>query len=92
MKNKSTKYRIRVTQKDINNGDPCEPYSCPVALALKRKFPDDLVEVTGGELGDIQIGESNQWKASPAVNKFITDFDSSCKSVKPFRFTLTKLS
>lgn len=37
---------IKVTQEDIDNGIPESSRSCPIALAVKRQFPDwDYVNV-----------------------------------------------
>ena len=32
-----------MTQQDIENGEKQEPESCPIALAVKREFPDNIV-------------------------------------------------
>jgi len=43
------KHIIKVTKKDIQNGEPGDCQKCAIALALKREFPDKKVEVRAVE-------------------------------------------
>ena len=51
------KVRIDVTQDDIKNGESAEPCSCPIALAINRRFPllagGAYVDVDAVQLGII---------------------------------------
>jgi hypothetical protein len=74
---------IRVTQKDIDNGIQSDPYCCPVALAVKRKYPDKCVCVLGSSV----FINHKRHSVSHNVWDFEVDFDLG-REVKPFRFKL----
>lgn len=81
---------IEVTQDDINNGIPNSEHSCPVAIALKRVFPDRRVSVNEDSL--MLYEEINEVcvrriiKGTPSeVQAFILDFDDDV-AVEPFSF------
>jgi len=46
---------IQVTQQDIDNGVPNDCYNCAVALALKREYKTDDVEVTAPDYYDVSL-------------------------------------
>lgn len=76
--------QITLTQEDIKNGFAGSSTSCPVALALRRAFPEDGIQVDGVSLiiGDHEIDVTD------AVGYFIENFDSGDEPVKPFTFTV----
>jgi len=79
--------KIRVSAKDIKNGERDNCSNCPVALAVRRVFDaDETIEVDGEE---ILIMSSPYCDISlpPIVRKFVSDFDAGMK-VKPFTFYL----
>ena len=77
------KIRIRVTQKDIDEGADCSPDFCPIALSLKRRG-----------FGRVQVGTTG-WFPTARVEYplpsdaayFITAFDEG-HPVEPCWFTL----
>lgn len=80
--------RVEITKEDIDNGTPCSNYSCPIALALKRYYPDKVISV--GKLWISIEGvyyKLRYYKDSPIVRKFIQDFDHGM-FVEPFSFDL----
>lgn len=79
-----TTTQITVTQDDIDRGLQGARKHCPVALALRRVFPQGGILVEG-EL--LSIG-SCVWFPSRTVRDFIEDFDEGDKQVEPFAFTL----
>ena len=96
----NTKYlgTVEVTQDDINNGD-VNGQSCPIALALKRTFYDDMSYPTSSiELWVPQPKYESEFKVKyqrlrmpRSVKRFITKFDGVCVTpqrdkVKPFKF------
>lgn len=84
------KKRIRVTAKDIGEGERFDAGKCPVAKAIMRTLKGDSVAVDGhgmvfcDEHGN-EIG--NEIRFPEAVERFVKDFDCH-KIVKPFSFTL----
>ncbi len=82
--NKIKKFRLYVGKKDIQNGIRYEEASCPIALALKRKFKTDNVEVYGPS--EIII-DNVYYYDDDAVGKFISNFDRRL-TVKPTKFTI----
>lgn len=80
------KQKISVTAEDIQNGTPECEVSCPVALAVRRAFPEALdICVDGFEIrvGDVSV------KTPEAVSVFIADFDyEEDEDVKPFEFEI----
>ena len=78
------KLKIKVTQEDINNGEPCETMSCPVALALSRQlnlFNPVYVSYS-------YFSTDNKYVYLPrSVKRFIHRFDSG-EEVKPFNFII----
>lgn len=80
--------RINVSSRDILFGFPYESDYCPIAIALKRQFPDKDVSVS--ESGRIEIGDEVVFLSQKTLNKvvdFVKRFDSG-EDVKPFRFRI----
>lgn len=77
--------RIRVTQKDIDEGvrrSGC----CPIAQSLKRRgFTDVFV----GSSGRAWLGK--HWVVLPPAARFFILFFDNAVTVKPFSFTLPRL-
>lgn len=74
---------VYVTKADIKNGGRCSATGCPVALALKRRFKTNHVEVS-----HMSFSIGNQWFKRPEnVEEFVTTMDREGKSkVRPIRF------
>jgi hypothetical protein len=82
--------RIRVTQRDIDEGVQGNSFHCPVARAIKRAFNAaevwvrDIVIVT-------KAGVKETYVTPSAVQDFIERYDGAVlefESPKPFSFTL----
>jgi hypothetical protein len=84
--------RIRVTQKDIDEGVQGNSFHCPVARAVKREFEADKVWVR--EIIIVtKAGSRQTYVAPPAVEDFIESYDSAIlefESPKPFSFSLNR--
>jgi hypothetical protein len=82
--------RIRVTQRDIDEGVQSKCFHCPVARAVKRVFKASEVWVR--EIIVVKKAGSQQTYVTPtAAVDFIEWFDSAVlefESPKPFSFTL----
>lgn len=77
--------KIEVTQDDINNGQRSRCRFCPVALAIQRTFPDQLVTV-GNEAAEIGMC----FITFPTnASEFISAFDKGLK-VQPFTFEINE--
>ena len=76
--------RITVEAEDIRAGTRQKTTSCPVALALRRRFPDSHVYVLFrlATVGGLQYRMSDEAKYS------IVAFDSGL-TIEPFSFELT---
>jgi hypothetical protein len=86
---KEVDMRVYVSQKDIDNGTPSDPTSCPIARAIKRRYPQldyVLVEGESATLGDDFTDNETFWLPGIAI-RFIEDFDAR-KPVEPFEFEL----
>ena len=75
--------QIIIKQEDIDNGQSCEPNSCPFALAVRRAAKTDRVEVGVNDM--LLNGKSVPLPA--AAMQFIASFDCDDK-VFPTTFTL----
>jgi hypothetical protein len=82
--------RIRVTQRDIDEGVQGNSFHCPVARAVKRAlgagevWVREIIIVT-------KSGSPDSYVTPPAVTDFIERYDSAIlefESPKPFSFTL----
>jgi len=84
--------RIRVTQKDIDEGVQGNSFHCPVARAVKREFEADKVWVR--EIIIVtKAGSRQTYVAPPTVENFIESYDSAIlefESPKPFSFSLNR--
>ncbi len=82
--------RIRVTQRDIDEGVQSNCFHCPVARAVKRVFR--ATEVWVREIIIVtKAGAQRAYVTPTAAVDFIERFDSAmleCESPKPFSFTL----
>ena len=83
--------KVKVTKKDILEGNAGSAETCPIALALERKFgrkPCIAVSTSG-----ITIG-CKEYRVPEHIAEWIDDFDSAKKenrsTMKPFTFTLNE--
>ena len=67
--------RIRVTQREINDGVQGDCFHCPVALALKRAFNADSVWV-GQIIIVIKAGRRQAFVTPPEAEEFLEAYDS----------------
>lgn len=81
------KTKIKVTKKDIKRGEPTDPYSCPIALAVKRTLKVKQVCVTLGLVEflwkDVEIVAPLPIKAETFIDRFDEELE-----VEPFSFIL----
>src|SRR5260370_20763884 len=86
--------RIRVTQRDIDEGVQSNCFRCPVACAVKRVFK--ATEVWGREIIIVRKAGSQRTYVTPtAAVDFIKRFDSAMlefASPKPFSCTIDQPS
>lgn len=78
--------RVWVSKKDIENGCRGDPWSCPVALALKRKFGKRKEICVGATVTD--IGKIRYYN-SLSAEEFVRSFDN-YNTVSPRYVYLTK--
>ena len=82
--------RIRVTQRDIDEGVQNNCFHCPVARAVKRAFK--AAEVWVREVIMVRKARSERaYVTPPAAVEFIERYDAAMlefESPKPFSFTL----
>jgi hypothetical protein len=64
---------VKVTQADIDNGVKRSQNSCPIALAIARKFPDKTVRVEGLH-AYLRNGEHETYHSKKAMH-FVHAFD-----------------
>jgi hypothetical protein len=77
--------RIRVTQECINDGVQCDCRACPVALAIRRKYPKRDVSVYRDEM--LLRHPYRKISLPQRACDFITAFDEGMP-IKPFSFEL----
>jgi hypothetical protein len=86
--------RIRVTQRDIDDGVQSNSFHCPVARAVKRAFK--ATEVWVREMIIVTTaGKRETYVTPPEAEDFIEKYDSALlefESPKPFSFTLDRAS
>lgn len=77
---------VEVTQKDIDIGKHGSQEYCPVALAIRRAFQSEVVQISGhaGWIDDVPI------QLSDNVRSFVVAFDAG-RYVSPFTFTLWRI-
>lgn len=74
--------RLNVTEKDIENGTPMDPHSCPIATSLKRRgctnpnVDNDYIRFTFN-------GKRYKIKTSDRISNWIDSFDWDWASVEP---------
>ena len=87
------KHNIKVTQEHINKGKRKDYSSCPIALAVKDVFPNDVIEVGQFDLTfencDYESGNGKYlgYELPNIACNFVEDFDAG-RNVKPFDFEL----
>ncbi len=74
---------VTVKHEDITNGIPRSCNDCPIALALRRLFPEAAVHVAYHRIA-IDDGRT---VTPDIVRKFVKDFDRG-RPVEPFEFPL----
>lgn len=88
--------RLYVTQDDIDNGQPMRTLDCPVALALRRRFPGEIVAV---DYYAVFVNEGKnqgkrvraRYQLSKRAAEFVEAFDNALP-VQPTSFLLRLLS
>jgi hypothetical protein len=92
----SPRVLLRVRQRDIDEGRPSMCCTCPVALAVKRRFPEHHVEV-GRTFVDLirpgyqaLKGPDRRYRLSERARSFINRYDAG-EAVQPFVCTLTEV-
>lgn len=89
----SKKITVSVTKNDIKNGKKCCDDSCPIALALKRKFKiQKKNDISVGSL--IWLSEETEiggtYTHSQESRLFMYNFDADLK-VKPAKFVFSNI-
>ena len=80
--------KIQVTQREIDDGEPGNAESCPVALAIMRTLDVDDVRV---KYAEIWI-EGQKFEAPLKVCGFVENFDDEDGDIpEPFEFDLEML-
>ena len=74
---------IKVIQRHIKNGVRLNPFSCPIALALREKLNSYHIKVDKDEC----VIDTLVYKLPRFAQHFIKKFDDG-KKVKPFNFKL----
>jgi hypothetical protein len=80
--------RVRVTLADIRQGVAADCQSCPVALAIKRAFDADWIEVDHYLVRVWKEEEITSYTLSQEVATWIANFDAEAP-VKPFAFRIS---
>ena len=86
--------KINVTEEDIKNGQPQNIQCCPIALALKRTFKTDMVEVKKNDENNeviLQV-DDNEYDKDYVSNHsdifyFVDSYDDNGQ-VEPFTFEI----
>ncbi len=85
-----TELVIKVTQAHIDNGDPREAFSCPVALALTDMGYYDVSVGYQTASGNNSRGHQMfHFDVSPEMGAFILDFDGGGDLPAPATFTVS---
>ena len=91
--------RLKILKRHIDKGKPWGLTTCPIAIALKEKYPDLHCHVNYHELimyahyqpnappGMVRYTQRMVYKISKAGNNFLKNFDTG-KPVKPLTVTL----
>jgi hypothetical protein len=75
--------KVQVTQEDINKGNRCDPWNCPLALAMQRATGDRNISVGAATAGP--LGKLGMFWLPLEATRFIHDFDFE-HPVEPFEF------
>ena len=79
---------FEVTQDHIDRGHPVEAASCPVALAIRERYPSVMVDGTEAGYGAYYGYSDERWVTLPEdVRWFVREFDSG-KPVEPISFEI----
>jgi len=62
-----------VTDRDIREGRPNAPWSCPLARAAKRAFNASEDDVSCGD-AQLYVGDA-EYRYGPETRRFVADFD-----------------
>lgn len=85
---------VQVTQEDIDSGDPCNPFSCPLSLAVRRTLTGRWavtrtnVFLQGTNSPYAQYKFTNYLLPENA-KQFVKDYDEG-REVRPIIFTMEK--
>ena len=74
---------VKITETDIFEGRRDDSEACPIALSLKRLFPEDVVCVESWQICINGVAHPT----SSFVNDWIDAFDDGC-DMEPFTFEL----
>ena len=88
--------KINVTEEDIKNGQPQNIQCCPIALALRRTFKTDMVEVKKNDENNeviLQV-DDNEYDKDYVSNHndifyFVDSYDDGGQ-VEPFTFKINR--
>ncbi len=75
---------ITVTLTDIKLGERRECELCPIALGLKRVFPNKKLFVVPTSI--VGVDNKTVWELPSEAKEFIRLFDNSVRKYKPFTF------
>jgi len=89
--------KINVTKEDIKNGQPQNIQCCPIALALRRTFKTDMVEVKKNDENNeviLQV-DDNEYDKDYVSNHndifyFVDSYDDGGQ-VEPFTFKINNV-
>lgn len=77
--------KVTVEQKHIDNGVRKDCRCCPIALAIKKDFPNSVVDVHHDK---VYVWANNEmYKLPPEARHFIARYDHHVK-VEPFTFEM----
>lgn len=76
---------IVITDQDIQDGECWDACKCPVALALKREFPEAEIVVCHTTC----VVDDTEYPLPDEARKWILDFDLE-KPVAPIQFTIAR--
>lgn len=79
---------VQVTQRDIEEGKPCSPCSCPLALAIGRAFEQPGVSVGASWVGVRGTSYPLPARAIEFRQAFDTDMEFARTIEMPFSFEL----
>ena len=86
--------KVKVTQSDIDNGNPMNSFACPIALAITRELQDESHGDSRWGYAEVEptfVWIDSQTKEGPlpeSVQTFISLFDDGYQNLKPFEFNI----